>query len=117
MSNNKSELDRDTGKTDSTDVQSRRAHLMTLAEDIFDVGFGAVIEIGAHELEPFFIDGRGEKATVISDAPSADCTWRGPEETLVSVFQKNRALQNAYLSGRLVIGGDMSVMARLTLST
>lgn len=93
-----------------------REALMAAAADAFGDGFEGVIEITPDGCDPFFVDGRGPVATIFSDRPAeADCTWRSPPATLISIFQRKRALENAYLSGRLVIGGDMSVMARLVM--
>ena len=44
---------------------------------------------------------------------AADCVWRGARETLQRALVNARAFDSAYLSGRLSIAGDMSVMARL----
>lgn len=95
--------------------ESREA-LLIAAADAFADGFGGVLEIQPDGLDPFYIDGRGDTAQPTPTRPAEpDCVWRSPPATLLSVFQRKRALENAYLSGRLAIGGDMSVMARLVL--
>lgn len=94
--------------------------LMTAAVGAFRQGFGAVLEIAAEGAAPFFVDGRGATCTVVAAAPaSADpaCVWRAAPDTLARIFEGGRALESAYLSGRLKISGDMSVMARLILES
>ncbi len=91
--------------------------LKAAAAIAFKRGFGAVLRVAPAKSDPFEIDGRGETCVILEtmrDAP-ADCVWRAPAETLMRVFEGGRALESAYLSGRLSIAGDMSVMARLTL--
>ncbi|MEO1013856.1 MAG: SCP2 sterol-binding domain-containing protein [Pseudomonadota bacterium] len=93
-----------------------RRTLMGAAGDAFETGFDGIIEIQADDLDPFFIDGRGARCAIADEAPAAsDMIWRSSPTTLLSVFQRKRAFENAYLSGRLTISGDMSVMARLAL--
>lgn len=89
------------------------------AAKAFKKGFGGVIRIAPLDGASFDIDGRGETC-VISDALAdrdAECTWRASVETLIRVFEGGRALEGSYLSGRLSIAGDMSVMARLVLES
>jgi len=93
--------------------------LFAAASAAFRQGFGAVLKIEPEQGPPVFVDGRGE-ACVLSLAPPAgdpQCVWRAPVETLLRAFEGGRALESAYLSGRLKISGDMSVMARLDLES
>lgn len=77
--------------------------------------FGAVLLIGSDDGESIFVDGRAG-VVLTADAPvEADCVWRASSETLARALEGGRALESAYLSGRLRIAGDMSVMARLVL--
>ena len=65
------------------------------------------------------IDGRKTPVTVITantDNVKADCTLRGSEETMLRLLSGERGVNRAYISGRLAISGDMSVMARIELS-
>ena len=90
--------------------------LIAAAEGAFGPGFGAVLRIDPGASAAFFVDGRGETCVVTEAQPAPpSATWRSGRDTLMSVFQRKRALENAYLSGRLQIAGDMSVMARLVL--
>ncbi|MFZ5619054.1 MAG: SCP2 sterol-binding domain-containing protein [Pseudomonadota bacterium] len=93
------------------------APLLAAAAAAFQRGFGAVLRIDATDGAPFDVDGRGEPATIhpTGAEPTPDCLWRANSETLLRAFAGGRALESAYLSGRLSIAGDMSVMARLVL--
>lgn len=96
------------------------APLLTAAAGAFQQGFGAVLEIAADGAPSFFIDGRGETCAVLAGAPGGaapSCLWRASPDTLARIFEGGRALESAYLSGRLKISGDMSVMARLILES
>ncbi len=93
-----------------------------LAEDAsraFNLGFGAVLRIEPEGLPAFDIDGRGPQSVIraCDEKTDADCLWRASVETLTRIFEGGRALESAYLSGRLKIAGDMSVMARLILES
>lgn len=84
--------------------------------------FDGVLRLEADEAAPFWIDGRRAPPAIL-DAPPADlgeggvglCFWRAPGDILMRIFSEERFLGNSYLSGRLSIGGDLSVMARLEL--
>ena len=92
--------------------------LIEAARKLFAHRFDSVIEIHLEDGEPFWIDGRQEKPLVVTKAPSdaePDCTFTSSTETMKRVFDGARALESAFISGRLSIRGDMSVMARLTL--
>jgi len=88
------------------------------AEQTFRRGFGAVLRIVPEGLAAFDVDGRGETCVL---RPASDenpqCVWRASPDTLNRIFEGGRALESAYLSGRLKIAGDMSVMARLLLES
>lgn len=89
------------------------------AAKAFKIGFSGIIRVSPDGGEPFDIDGRQDVCVIFDASPahSPDCTWRAGAETLTRVFEGGRALESAYLSGRLSIAGDMSVMARLTLES
>lgn len=95
------------------------ASLVAAAAAAFRRGFGGVLRVAPEGGEPFDIDGRGEACVVGGVSPGAepDCAWRAGAETLMRVFEGGRALESAYLSGRLSIAGDMSVMARIVLES
>ncbi len=96
--------------------------LATLIEDAraaFAAGFGAVLAIEPSDAAALYVDGRHE-ACVLTNAPPdapAACVWRASSDTLLRIFEGGRALESAYLSGRLKISGDMSVMARLKMES
>lgn len=93
--------------------------LRSAAANAFKNGFGGVIRIEPEDLIPFVIDGRGGTSLIVdaSETATGDCVWRAQSETLSRIFSGGRALESAYLSGRLKIAGDMSVMARLLLES
>lgn len=93
------------------------AGLAEAAAAAFRRGFGGVLKIEPEEGPPIYVDGRADLC-VISDAPldvEPDCVWRAAKETLERAFEGGRGLESAYLSGRLKIAGDMSLMARLSM--
>lgn len=97
---------------ESLDLHSAAAHA-------FAEGFGAILDIAPTDGAPFHVDGRTPKPTVragFSPEP-AQCSWSAPIDDLRRIFEGGRALESAYLSGRLKISGDMSVMARLKLQS
>lgn len=53
-----------------------------------------------------------------SSQPQIDdqCVWRASHQVLQRIFLGDRQLTSAYISGRLIISGDMAVMARLKLT-
>lgn len=94
--------------------------LTAAAKTAFSTPFAAVIELAPEGSASLFVDGRKAPVAVSAKAPkdkAADCVWRGAEETLLRVLEGERALESAYLSGRIAIVGDMSVMARLVMET
>lgn len=94
--------------------------LIAAAAGAFQKPFGAILEIAPEGAAAFFIDGRAAPCAVLSSPPAGEavaCVWRAGAETLARIFQGGRALESAYLSGRLKISGDMSVMARLILES
>ncbi len=93
--------------------------LAVAAAAAFKRGFGATLRIEPAHAASFDIDGRGEFCVIVPSPPTVrpDCVWSASAETLMRIFSGGRALESAYLSGRLRIAGDMSVMARLILES
>ena len=92
--------------------------LLSLANSAFKQPFGAVLCIAVNGGRPLWVDGRSDPPTISFETPKgagADCTWHGAQETMERVLAGERALESAFVSGRLRIAGDMSVMARLSL--
>lgn len=80
--------------------------------------FGALLEVAPEGAAPFFVDGRKTPPAILDAAPKKEksvCTLRGAEDVLLRVFGGERALESSYVSGRLVVSGDMSVMARIEM--
>lgn len=81
--------------------------------------FGGVVRIEIEGEAPLFLDGRSSPPTIAATEPSppatSACAWRASRETLLRALESERAFAGAYVSGRLLIAGDMSVMARLNL--
>lgn len=94
--------------------------LIAAAAGAFKQPFGAILEIAPDGASSFYIDGRASPCFVAATAPegaTSACVWRAGADTLARIFQGGRALESAYLSGRLKISGDMSVMTRLILES
>ena len=91
--------------------------LAEAAAKAFDGPFNAVIEFLPDDASPIWVDGR-KAPKVLDKEPEntpATCIWRGSKDALLRVLAGERALENAFVSGRITIAGDMSVMARLKL--
>ncbi len=98
--------------------QTERDALIAAAKTAFSTGFDGALSIAPDGMKPFLVDGMGETCRIVDEAPDnaqADGVWRSTPQTLLEVFSRKRALESSYLSGRLQIGGDMSIMARLVL--
>jgi len=102
-----------------TAAQDDKQHSLTqAAARAFRRPFGAIVKISPEGDAPFAIDGRKNPPAIVKDAPAddaADIVLRGARDVLLRVLSAERALESAYIAGRLQISGDMSVMARLTL--
>ncbi len=90
--------------------------LCAAAKKAFAAPFGAVLLLAPDDGPPVWIDGRNDKPVVSLAAPSeAACAWRGAREALLRALANTRAFESAFVSGRIKVAGDMSVMARLSL--
>ncbi len=92
--------------------------LRAAAQKAFTEPFDAVIALEPTGGKPLWVDGWKNppaiKTTPLSEKP-ANCIWRASPETFRRIFESERGLENNYISGRLSIAGDMSVMNRLKL--
>ncbi len=93
--------------------------LIAAARKTFTEPFGAVITllVEGDDNKTIRIDGR-QTPPVVSAAKSAgkaDCVWRAAPDILLRAISGERGFESVYVSGRLSISGDMSVMARLNL--
>lgn len=98
------------------------ADMAAAARRAFETAFDGVIRIEPEGGAPLWVDGRTAPPAISGGAPEGldesgvgQCVWRGTRETLMRIFEGERLLGSAYLSGRIAIAGDMSVMARLEL--
>ena len=89
------------------------------AATAFRHAFDATIAIFIDEGGGLFIDARNgaPQISAFSEAAPEDaaCVWRADAATLSRIFVGGRALDSAFLSGRLRVSGDMAVMSRLQL--
>lgn len=96
--------------------------LLAAARKAFARPFGAVIRLEPDSGATLWVDGRGTAAAVSAAPPAAAlegeagvCVWRASRETLIRIFEGERLLASSFVSGRLSVAGDMSVMTRLQL--
>ena len=95
-------------------------NLMAQAQKAFADAFAGIIKLMPDGHAPVWIDGRTGKSLASADEPKGhapDCVWRGAPDALLQALESEKALESAYLSGRVFISGDMSVMTRLTMAT
>ncbi len=100
--------------TDKDDLEELKAAAATA----FAEPFGGVLLLAPEEGRGVWIDGRAAPPEIKASAPKdepAHCAWRGARESLLRVLESERAFESAFLSGRVSISGDMSIMARLRL--
>lgn len=96
--------------------------LARAAEKAFRSPFGAVLQLAPKTGAALWVDGRSEIPAVLTEAPkrtpeneAALCTWQGQRESLVRALSGERGFESAFVSGRIAISGDISVMARLKI--
>ena len=98
---------------------AREAELVEAAKRVFSSPFDGVLRIEPEGAPAIWIDGRAAPAAVCFAAPpdaEAICVWRGGWEAIMRILEEERTLGPAFISARLAISGDMSVMARLRLA-
>lgn len=91
--------------------------LVDAASLAFTRAFGGVLEIDIEKVGRIFVNGRANPPEVTTEEPEtlADCRWISDAATMRRALEGERAVSAAFISGRLRIHGDMSVMARLAL--
>jgi hypothetical protein len=94
--------------------------LAKAAAAAFAKPFGGLIRLEPEGAPALWVDGRAFPPEIGAGPPGgADeapvCVWRASRDTLMRIFEGERLLASAYVSGRLSIAGDMSIMARLHL--
>jgi len=98
-------------------VVSNTDQLMAAATLAIGQPFGGTLGLSPEGGQALLVDGNGDEVTLreAGDEEQATCTVSGQHETLLRVLAGERALENAYLSGRIKIAGDMSLLARLKI--
>lgn len=100
-------------------MPSTISDLIEAAQKAFNQSFSGVIKIDLEDDGLFFVNGFDAPPSIDEKDPNVSepalCIWRTDMNTLQRILSNERALENAYISGRLAITGDMSIMARLTL--
>lgn len=94
--------------------------LRKAAAKAFTGAFAGLLKLEPEDAPALWIDGRKTSPKLSADPPAdadsaATCVWRASQDTLLHVLEGERQLTGAYVSGRLSIAGDMSIMARLHL--
>ena len=89
------------------------------ATGVFLKPFDAVLKLESDDGGHLFVDGRTDPPAITETPPDGEvnCYWRGSEETLIRVLDGERALESAFVAGRLSIAGNMSVMVRIELNS
>jgi len=85
------------------------------AAKAFATPFGAVLKLAPDSDPPVWIDGRSSPPKITKAIKRADCTWHGAPEVLIRALTGERAIESAFVAGRITISGDISVMSRLTI--
>ena len=91
--------------------------LAKTAERAFKRAFAGFIKIES-ESDVLWVDGHVSPPAIRKNPPKKPdplCIWRSASDTMRRVLEGERALESSYVSGRLKISGDMSVMARLEM--
>ena len=120
-------------REEGKNTQSEDA-LTAAAQRAFAASFGVVLKLAPEQGAALWVDGRGERPVVSATAPdgadaddqhsddqdgkggAALCVWSGARESLMRALAGERAFESAFVSGRIAVSGDMSVMARLALA-
>lgn len=91
--------------------------LEAAARKSFAAAFGAILKLEPDTGACVWIDGRTSPPALSSSPPSSaeTCVWRGPQDALLRAIASNRAFESAFVAGRILVAGDMSVPARVTL--
>ena len=95
--------------------------LRALARRAFAAPFEGVIRVEPAGEPAFEIDGWASPPTV-ADAESGAaaegrCVLRASRETLLRVLESEKQFAGAFVSGRLAVGGDISVLARAEIGS
>ena len=97
--------------------ENENDELQALAARAFAAPFNAILQLAPDTGEAIWIDGHSSPPTILRKTPkkTADCIWRGASESLLRALESERAAASAFVSGRITISGDMSVMARIQM--
>lgn len=99
----------------------KKDDLLIAAEKAFKTSFQAVLKLTPETGDALWVDGHGEIPLVLTNEPeeaeksTATCVWRGARESLLRALSGERAFESAFVSGRIAVSGDMSVMTRLKI--
>lgn len=102
-------------------ASEKKDDLLIAAEKAFKTSFHAVLKLAPETGEALWIDGRAANPLVSKSEPANPennatfCVWRGARESLLRALSGERAFESAFVSGRIAVSGDMSVMARLKI--
>ena len=94
--------------------------LADAARSAFATAFGGALRLIPDTGPGVLVDGRTAPPQISPDDPSVvegpgRCLVRGGRETLLRCLESERLFASAFVSGRLRISGDMSVLARIDL--
>lgn len=82
--------------------------------------FAGILKIVPDTGTPVWIDGRTCPPSVSTDGTrtgnmTPGCIWHGKRRDIVDALKGEEHLVDAFISGRVTISGDMSIMARLEM--
>ncbi|MBY0422384.1 MAG: SCP2 sterol-binding domain-containing protein [Parvularculaceae bacterium] len=95
--------------------------LFALAGRAFAAPFSGVLRIEPEGEKAFFVDGRSAPPLALREFAEFDlesagcCALRARRDALMRVLDGERQFTSAFVSGRLVVAGDISVLARVEL--
>jgi len=100
-------------------AKSANEELKEAAKKFFAASFNGVLKLAPPEQAPLWVDGHQSPPEVSLTPPAkteADCTWHGASEILQQALFNIRSFESAYISGRVTISGDMSLLTRIVKS-
>lgn len=90
--------------------------LLDAAKTFFAASFDGIVKLNPDDDAALWVNGFKSPPEISNTAPEKsepDCVWHGASETLQQALFSVRSFESAYISGRVTVSGDMSVLARI----